>query len=110
MLYDDVDGRPLDSKLVKAARQEEMQYIKSIPVYEEADLEECMRAAGKPPIFTRWVDHDKGKEGAVDIRCRLVSSDFRVKGEISRRFIRINASLGSQEDPFRHGGSKDEEC
>ena len=47
-----------------------MEFIKGIPVYEEVDLEVCWSRTGKPPISTRWVDHDKGKNGKVDIRSR----------------------------------------
>ena len=63
--FDDVDGRPIDKKLVREARKEEMAFMKKIPVFEEVSLEECWKMTGRPPISTKWVDHDKGR-GGVD--------------------------------------------
>ena len=35
---------------------------------------------GKAPISVRWVDTDKGIDGMVDVRSRLVARDFKGKG------------------------------
>ena len=32
-------------------------------------------------MSTRWVDVDKGREGRLEIRSRLVARDFKVKGD-----------------------------
>ena len=40
-----------------------------------------MQRTGKPPITTRWVDLDEGREGKVLVRSRLVARDFKVKGD-----------------------------
>ena len=50
---DDVTGGQLDPGAVRAARKEEMQFIKGLPFYEEATVEECWRRAGKAPILTK---------------------------------------------------------
>ena len=50
--YDDVGGQALDVEEVKRARAEEMKFVKTFPVYEERDVEECWRKTGKRPITT----------------------------------------------------------
>ena len=82
--WGDVDGRSIDVKLVRAARKEEMEFAKKIPVYEEVELEECWNRMGKPPISTKWVDHDKGRGGETDVRSRWVARDFKGKGDKDR--------------------------
>ena len=81
---DDVYGEALDVKKVEEARREEMVFVKAIPVYEERPIEECYRKTGKRPIPTKWVDHNKGRGGAVDIRSRWVARDFKTKVEKDR--------------------------
>ena len=44
-------------------------------------MDECLAKTGKPPISTRWVDVDKGRNGIVDIRSRLVARDFKIRGD-----------------------------
>mgnify|MGYP000267371291 CR=1 FL=1 len=34
---------------------------------------------GKGPVSVRWVDQNKGGEGAMEVRCRLVARDFKGK-------------------------------
>ena len=82
--WDDVDGRSIDVKLVRSARKEEMEFAKKIPVCEEVELEECWNRMGKPPISTKWVDHDKGRGGETDVRSRWVARDFKGKGDKDR--------------------------
>ena len=50
-------------------------------VWEPSTWEECVEKTGKIPVSTRWVDVDKGREGQVEIRSRLVARDFKVKGD-----------------------------
>ena len=58
--------------------------MRSIGLYEEASIEECVEKTGKRPISTKWVDVNKGTKERPDIRCRLVARDFRTKGEGAR--------------------------
>ena len=53
---DDVSGGPLVPHMVASARREELEYFKSMNVYEHVPLEECIQTTGKPPIGTRWID------------------------------------------------------
>ena len=62
------------------ARAEEVSFMKELTVWEPMTWEECVEKTGKPPVSTRWVDADKGRGGAVELRSRLVARDFQVKG------------------------------
>ena len=53
--------------------------MESLPVWEVSSLEECRARTGKDPISTKWVDTDKGRDGEVFIRSRLVARDFKSK-------------------------------
>ena len=76
---DDRSGRPNDVEVVTEARAEEVTFMESVPVWEVSSLEECRARTGKDPISTKWVDTDKGRDGEVFIRSRLVARDFKSK-------------------------------
>jgi hypothetical protein len=77
-------GDVLDPTLVREARREEIEYMRSIGLYTKVSISECWEKTGKAPITTKWVDVNKGSSQNPDIRCRLVARDFKVKGEGSR--------------------------
>ena len=77
---DDVTGGDLDPRAVREARAEEMGFIRSIPLYEEATIAECWAKTGKGPVSTKWVDIAKGEA----VRSRWVARDFKPKGEQGR--------------------------
>ena len=76
-------GGPLEiaEEELQRARTEEVSFMKKLGVWEPSSLEECVQMTGRPPVSTRWVDVDKGREGRVETRSRLVARDFRVKGD-----------------------------
>ena len=76
---DDISGEDLDPKLLRAARQEELQYFKDMKVYEYAQVSECLKATGRPPIGVRWVDTNKGDRAKPNYRARLVAKEYRVE-------------------------------
>jgi hypothetical protein len=82
--YDEKTGMELDAKKVREARSEEIEFMKSILLYDVASEEECWEVTGKGPISTKWVDVNKGTEDAQEVRCRLVARDFKPKGEKER--------------------------
>ncbi len=53
-------------------------------VFETSSWEECLRTTGKAPITTKWIDTDKGSNGEVMVRSRLVAQDCKRKGEADR--------------------------
>ena len=48
--WDDVNGGWLPEKLVKAARQEELEWVHRREVYRKVDEQECFQVTGKPHI------------------------------------------------------------
>ena len=74
-------GQPLDSEQVREARREELDFMEKLGVWEWASWEECIEKTGKPPVTTKWVDVDKGRNGKPEVRSRLVARDFKVKGD-----------------------------
>lgn len=78
--FDNLTGERLEPDLVRSSRCEEMGFVKSMPVYEEAPEAECWEKTGRKPIGTRWVDVRKG--GGV--RSRWVAQDFKPKGDGNR--------------------------
>ena len=58
----------------------------------ERSIEECWRRTGKAPVSVRWVDTDKGVDGVVDVRSRLVAKDFKGKGG-GKEKERINTAV-----------------
>ena len=74
------DGE-FDPESLREARNEEVQFMKKLGVWEPATWEECVQKTGRPPITTKWVDVDKGRDGEVLVRSRLVARDFKVKGD-----------------------------
>ena len=65
---------------VRAARKEEVDFMKKIALHDEVDVGEPWKATGRAPITTKWVDINKGSKEAPDVRCRLVACDFKPKG------------------------------
>ena len=81
---DQKSGQPLDPALARAARLEEISFMRKIKLYDEVPIEECWERTGKGPTSTRWVDVNKGTSEEPDVRCRLVARDFKPKGEKDR--------------------------
>ena len=74
---DDVSGEPLEPKLVKVARREEIQYFKDMNVYRKVPIEECWKETGANPIGVRWVDVNKGDTANPNYRSRLVAKEYK---------------------------------
>ena len=78
---DDLTGQVLDSKLVREARQKELDFFESKEVWKLRAFDEAKRRTGKPPITVRWVDVNKGDDVHPNIRSRLVARQIRQPGE-----------------------------
>ena len=48
-------------------------------IWSEVPIGMSWELAGKGPVSVRWVDQNKGGEGAMEARCRLVARDFQGK-------------------------------
>ena len=82
--WDDVNNMELPMEKVRAARKEEMGYMKS-KIFKVVKKSEALRVIGKNPISTKWVDTDKSHGiGEMLVRSRWVARDFKEKGEKDR--------------------------
>jgi hypothetical protein len=79
--HDEYNDNDFDPKLLQEARMEEVSFMQNIGVWEPSTWEECMQKTGKAPITTKWVDVDKGRDGEVLVRSRLVARDFKSKND-----------------------------
>ena len=71
--FDDVTGQALDPALMVQARKDEIEYFRSMGVYEKVDVQECWNVLGKAPIGVHWVDINKGESGKPNYRSRLAA-------------------------------------
>jgi hypothetical protein len=102
-VYDELTGKELDPGKVKEAREDEMEFVKGIKVYEEAPIQECLHRTGKKPIGTRWVDILKGEL----TRSRWVAQDFKKKGDNDREdLFAAMPPLEAKKALFRLGAVK----
>lgn len=82
--WDDVNDMELPLDLVRAARKEEMDYMKG-KTFKVVKRQEAIEVTGKNPISTKWVDTDKSHGvGEPVVRSRWVARDFKQKGEKDR--------------------------
>ena len=77
--WDDVLGGYIKPSLVRAARQEEIYFMKERGIWEDSTEEESWRLTGKEPVSVRWVDTNKGTEKEPNVRSRMVARDFKGK-------------------------------
>ncbi|CAK0860922.1 unnamed protein product [Prorocentrum cordatum] len=83
--WGDVNGGWLDPAGVRAARQEELAWMKHREVFEPSDEETCGRLTGRAPLRTRWVDTNKGDEQRPKYRSRLVAMEIKAAKKASEQ-------------------------
>jgi hypothetical protein len=86
---DNVSGKLLSTNLVLRARAEEIEVINNMKVWKVVP-----RPPGKPVLKGRWVDINKGDEGAPDHRSRWVAKEIK-KGVKSKLYSEFFASMPS---------------
>ena len=75
--WDDVKGGGLPVANVVEARKEEIKFMEDRGIWTVKPVEECWKKTGKAPVSVRWVDTNKGGEGEIVVRSRLVARDFK---------------------------------
>ena len=75
--WDDVNGGELRLGEVKKARGEEIGYMANREIWSQVPIGMSWELTRKGPTSVRWVDVNKAGEGGMEVRCRLVSRDFR---------------------------------
>ena len=74
--WDDVSGAPLDVKLLRAAREVEMQFFEKMGVWAERLPKSVAKSRGGNIIQGRWVDINKGDIAKPDCRAHFVGKEF----------------------------------
>ena len=52
--WDDVSGAELDPKMARKAREQEIQYVRKMELYEKVLMSQCYETIVKAPISERW--------------------------------------------------------
>ena len=75
--WDDVSQERLDMKLVRKAREDEMQFNAKTGLYKYSSRGTAKEVTNKPSIKVRWVDTNKGDSKLPNYRSRLVAKEIR---------------------------------
>ena len=70
--FDDVSGKQLEHSRVLKARQDEVDFIKRMSVFEEVE-----RPKNRPVLKGRWVDVNKGDDTHPNYRSRYVGKEIK---------------------------------
>ena len=74
--WDDVSGAALVPVKVRAARAEEVSYVREMNLYTKVPVAECYATIGKAPSTVRWIDINKRDKGNPSYRSRLVVGEI----------------------------------
>ena len=76
--FDNISGEELPSDLVLNARQEEIEWVRSINLYDKVPRAEA-DSKGIRPLQIRWVDVNKGDRAHYNVRSRLVGKELKAR-------------------------------
>ena len=77
--YDDITGKILDTTEVMKARQNEIDELLRLQVFDKVHTDQCWQHTGRAPITARWIDIDKGDEQKHVYRSRFVAREIKSK-------------------------------
>ena len=80
---DDVSSAFLDPKMVKKARTDEIEYVRTMKLYTQVSTSECLSKTGKQPIAVRWIDVNNQDATTPLYRSRLVGKEFNTHNDMS---------------------------
>ena len=73
-ICDSVTGESFDPKLVRIAREEEIEFYRNMKVSKKVTRAVAFGKTGKSPIKVMWVDHNKGTTERPEIRSSVQKS------------------------------------
>ena len=82
---DHITGVPLDSVLVRAARELEIDWIRRMNIWQDSSLDECKSVTGKMPLSLRWIDTNKRDQENPEYRSRLVVREIKARKKVEER-------------------------
>lgn len=74
--WGDVSGAALDPKEVRRARNEEIDYIKKMSLYEKVLVGQCYTTIGNAPVSIRWIDINTGDQENPNYKSRIVAREI----------------------------------
>ena len=80
--WDEITGEVLPKELTRAARMEELTFMKSWQVWDTVPVSLCWKALGKPPLGGKWVDVNKGDSDNPLIRSRYVAKEIAMSKDL----------------------------
>jgi hypothetical protein len=98
---DDLSGEKPNSKLVKNADDEELDYMRNFGFGERCCLEEAGRLGGKAPTTTKFVRTNKGSPENPDVLARLCARYFKSSSDSSIELFACMAPLEAKKMLFR---------
>ena len=75
---DSISGEALDTNMVQAARQEEIEFVRRMHLYDKIPIQECWEYTGRKPVGVRWVDVNKGTPEMPNYRSRVVAKEIKL--------------------------------
>ena len=75
MVWDDVSGAALSPAAARAARTDEIEYVRKISPYVKVPTGECMKTIGKQPTSVRWIDINHGDAINPNYRSSLAARE-----------------------------------
>lgn len=82
--FDDVSGKQLEHSRVLKARQDEVDFIRRMSVFDEVE-----RPKDRPVLKGRWVDVNKGDDARPNYRSRYVGKEIKrgAKGSLVAQYF-----------------------
>ena len=80
-LVDDLTGQKFDPVLCRAARKNEMDYVREKGLWVKRSVKKSWDSTRHPPVSVRWVETNKGDDIVPDIRSRLAARQIRGPGQ-----------------------------
>ena len=72
-----------DTKMVKKARADEIEYVRTMKLYTKVPKSECLKMTVKQPIVVRWIDVNNQDSNNPLYRSRLVGKEFNTYNDKS---------------------------
>lgn len=96
--WDEYAGTLLDGVKVNGSRGVETGFVDELEVWVFRPRAECWTETGRPPMGTRWIDHNKGDEEHGDIRpCLAVQETLRISSIARDKSAAVFAAISPLE-------------
>ena len=84
--FDELTGERLPAESVRAAKIEEIEFLRTFPVYEKVPE---AQTRGKESVSARWILTTQGDSNRPEIRARWVGREFKWKPPALENSLRL---------------------